>query len=190
MLTEKRKQQDYRLQRTECRVGRRSITCREGGVGLIEILVAIIILAVGFLAAARMQVTGIRYSQSAYFHSQAFFMAGDMIARMRVNVSGVQDGAYDDITTMGELQNPGCSTKMCTPAEIALQDRYDWSQHLYSASDDTGYTPLLPSNSEVTASGSVSQLANGGYSVTIVWADENDSVDGAESLRVDLFTEN
>ena len=163
---------------------------QQQGVGLVEILVAVVIMAVGFLAAAQMQVNGMRYSQSAYFESQAYFMAGEMIARMRGNVAGVKSGAYDDMITATGLADPGCDAALCSPAQIAAQDRYDWSQKLYAASTETGFMPLLPSSSTVVAAGQVSKLATGQYSVSIVWADEHDSADGKSTLRVDLITEN
>ncbi|MFK7858507.1 MAG: type IV pilus modification protein PilV [Granulosicoccus sp.] len=163
---------------------------RQGGVGLIEILVAVVIMAIGFLAAARMQVTGMRYSQSAYFESQAYFMAGEMVARMRANVAGVQSGEYDDLTTSAELQDPGCNAKMCTPAEVAQQDIFDWSQHLHRTGEDVTFTPLLPSDSDLAARGEVNLLSGGAYSVTLVWADDNANAAGTGSLRVDFFTEN
>lgn len=162
---------------------------RQHGVGLIEILVAIIILAVGFLAAARMQVTGMRFSQSAYYESQAYFMAGDMIARMRANVAGVKAGAYDSLQTAASLADPGCGAKMCSPTEIASQDLYDWSRHLHSSVDNTSFVALLPSSTAVVAKGQVSDLGNGLRSVTITWADEHDSDDATGTLRVDLITE-
>ncbi|MFK8084170.1 MAG: type IV pilus modification protein PilV [Granulosicoccus sp.] len=165
-------------------------TGRQKGVGLIEILIAVVILAVGFLAAARMQVTGMRFSQGAYFESQAYLMAGDIIARMRANVAGVQAGGYDNLSTSGELQSPGCATQMCTPEALAEQDIFDWSEHLHRESDNATFTPLLPSSADVTAQGTVTRMANGGFSISIVWADENANDIGQGSLRVDMFTEN
>ncbi len=162
---------------------------RQRGIGLIEILVAVVILAVGFLATARMQVAGMRFSQSAYFESQAYFMAGDMIARMRANVAGVRAGEYDNLGTAQGATNPGCSTKMCSPSEIADQDVFDWSQHLHSATGGASFVPLLPSSDAVAAQGSVARLAGGQYSVTIVWADDNANDQGQGALRVDLISE-
>lgn len=163
---------------------------RQDGVGLVEILVAVVILAVGFLAAARMQVNGMRYSQRAYFESQAYFMAGDMLARMRANVDGVKNGNYDDLSTTDTTADPHCDIQYCSPAQIAQQDLYDWSRQLISDANDSGFTPLLPSSSTVTANGSVQLVADGLYSVVLEWADENEE-DGAgtSSLRVDLITE-
>ena len=163
---------------------------RQDGVGLIEILVTVFILAVGFLAAARMQVTAMRNSQSAYFVSQAYFMAGDMLARMRANVDGVKDGAYDNLSTSSVTGDPQCDTQFCTPSQIAQQDLYDWSRNLVSDPTDSSFIPLLPSSSTVTAIGSVQRLASGQHSVVLQWADENnEDTEGIGSLRLDLITE-
>ncbi len=163
---------------------------RQGGVGLIEILVAVFILAVGFLAAARMQVHAMQNSQGAYFESQAYFMAGDIIARMRANVDGVRDGAYDNLSTSGATSDPQCDSRFCTPAEIAQQDLFDWSRNLVSGTNDSSFTPSLPSSSTLTANGTVRRLANGQHSVVLQWADENnEDTAGVGSLRLDLITE-
>lgn len=163
---------------------------RQGGVGLIEILVAVFILAVGFLAAARMQVFAMQNSQSAYFESQAYFMAGDMLARMRANVKGVKDGAYDNLSTSSVTTDPQCDSQFCTPAQIAQQDLFDWSRNLVSDSNDSSFIPLLPSSATVAAKGSVLRLVSGQHSVVLEWADDNnEDTSGVGSLRLDLITE-
>lgn len=162
---------------------------QQSGVGLIEILVAVVILAIGFLATARMQVAGLRYSQSAYFESQAYFMAGDMLARMRANVAGVKAGDYDNLSTGAGIANPGCTAKLCSPSEIADQDLYDWSRHLHDPEASASFVPLLPGSTDVRAQGSVSKLDGGQYSVAIVWADEHANAQGRGALRVDLIVE-
>ena len=55
------------------------------GIGLIEILIAVLLVSIGFLAAAQMQVHSMRFSQSAYHQSQAYYLATSMIARIRSN---------------------------------------------------------------------------------------------------------
>ncbi|MFK7892804.1 MAG: type IV pilus modification protein PilV [Granulosicoccus sp.] len=68
----------------------------ERGIGLIEILIAVVVISIGFLATARMQVDSMRLSQSAYFQTQAAFLASEMIDRMRSNLPGVTSGFYTD----------------------------------------------------------------------------------------------
>lgn len=141
------------------------------GLGLIEILIAFALLAFGFLAGARMQVESMRFSQSAYYRSQAYFMANDIIDRMRSNIEGVRDGHYDDATTDSSASSPDCTTDRCTPAEIAARDLAEWTDYLYPS---TNALPNLPSTATTTAAGSITAQGNGQYLISLVWADGED----------------
>jgi type IV pilus assembly protein PilV len=57
----------------------------QDGFTLIEILIAVLVLAVGMLGLAGMQLAGMKSNYSAYLRSQATFAASDLIDRMRVN---------------------------------------------------------------------------------------------------------
>jgi len=156
------------------------------GVGLIEILVAVVLLSIGFLAAARMQVQGMRFSQSAYYQSQAYFMASDMLDRMRSNVKGVTSGAYSNMDTADNLLDPGCAKPAanCTAMQIAEQDRYNWSIQLYPGD---GVVPALPG----TPKGMVRLRpgSDGIYDVTLEWNETINGKDQVESLSVTFATE-
>src|SRR5690606_3184429 len=58
---------------------------RENGFTLIEVLVTVIVLAIGLLGLAALQFSGLRYTHSAYQRSQATILTNDIIDRMRVN---------------------------------------------------------------------------------------------------------
>ncbi|HOB61103.1 MAG TPA: type IV pilus modification protein PilV [Candidatus Competibacteraceae bacterium] len=72
---------------------------KHAGFTLLEILVSIIILAVGLLGLASLQATSIRFNQSAYLRSQATVLAYDMIDRMRANIVAAHNGNYDIAVT-------------------------------------------------------------------------------------------
>ena len=57
------------------------------GFTLIEVLIAMIILAVGLLGLAGLQATSLRNNQSAYNRSVATQLAYDIADRMRANYS-------------------------------------------------------------------------------------------------------
>ena len=57
-----------------------------GGFTLIEVLVALVILAVGFLGLAALQARGLQFTHDAYIRSQATVLAYDVVERMRNNV--------------------------------------------------------------------------------------------------------
>ena len=58
---------------------------QQTGMTLIEVLVAVLILAVGLLGAAVTQLNALKYTDSARMTSQASFIAYDMLDRIRAN---------------------------------------------------------------------------------------------------------
>jgi len=152
------------------------------GIGLIEILVAVVLMSIGFLAAARMQVQGMRFSQSAYHQSQAHFLAADMIDRMRLNSRGVAAGAYDALDTEKVTTDPGCNAALrCSPAQQASQDAFDWRSY-FKRPDGTNDT-LLPSAAGAAANGTVTLRPNDTYEVSVTWYEIVDGEERAENLR-------
>ena len=159
----------------------------ERGVGLIEILIAVVVLSIGFLAAAQMQVQGMRTSQGAYYRSQAYFMASDIINRMRSNPDGVINGAYDNFTTTSGLVDPNCGDAYCSSAEMASQDKYDWSAYLYATeAQANGFQPTLPSSSGTTAKGVISMLDDGVYEITMTWSEQLGDSDTSQTLTINF----
>lgn len=157
------------------------------GIGLIEILIAVILISIGFLAAARMQVQGMRFSQSAYFQSQAYFLASDIIDRMRANPLGIQLNAYDAVDTLDAVADPNCgSTVLCTPAQQAQQDIFDWRQHFLSAD---GVSTLLPGSDATAASGRVLDRGDNRFEVTITWFEIVDGESRAQAQSMFFIPE-
>lgn len=162
---------------------------RQRGVGLIEILVAVIIMSLGFLAAARMQVEGMRFSQSAYYQSQAYFLASDMIDRMRSNIAGVEDGHYSGESTSTSATNPKCTVIQCNPLGVARQDLYDWSSSLYSMQGGSGFTPALPGSDTVPAKGEIQDMGDGVFAVVMQWSEVINGENDQQTLRIQFALE-
>ena len=163
---------------------------QQHGVGLLEVLLAVIILSVGFLATARMQVEGMRYSQGAYALSQAKFMVLDMTERMRANRSGMNSNNYKGKSTSAGTSNPSCvvSGTACSPQDIALADLHAWSLNLHPASASAGFTPLLPSSPSIEAGGTITyDAAEGSYSVSVQWSETINGTDTLQDLAVKVF---
>jgi type IV pilus assembly protein PilV len=55
------------------------------GMTLIEVLVALLVLAIGLLGAAALQLNALKYTDSSTMSSQASFVAYDMMDRIRAN---------------------------------------------------------------------------------------------------------
>lgn len=71
------------------------------GMTLIEVLVSVLILAIGILGAAAIQLNALKYTDSSAMTSQASFIAYDMMDRIRANVDGnaVGNGATNVLAT-------------------------------------------------------------------------------------------
>ncbi len=92
------------------------------GFTLIEVLIAVVILAGGLLGLAALQATTLRNNQSAYFRSLATQLAYDISDRMRSNRAGVIAGVYNDAAA----SNDNCEVNTCTPAQMAGYDMARW----------------------------------------------------------------
>jgi type IV pilus assembly protein PilV len=65
------------------------------GVGMIEVLVAVLILAIGLLGVAALQATALRNSQSAMERSQGVVHAYAVFDSMRANPAAARAGDYN-----------------------------------------------------------------------------------------------
>ncbi|MCP5158556.1 MAG: type IV pilus modification protein PilV [Gammaproteobacteria bacterium] len=58
---------------------------KQNGFTLIEILVTVVVLAIGLLGLAGLQAISLRYNSTAYQRSQATILAYDIVERMRAS---------------------------------------------------------------------------------------------------------
>ncbi|MBQ0917527.1 type IV pilus modification protein PilV [Hydrogenophaga aromaticivorans] len=65
------------------------------GVGLIEVLVAVLVLAIGLLGIAGLQGRALKNGQSAFERSQAVTLTYLMMDAMRANVGAARAGQYN-----------------------------------------------------------------------------------------------
>ena len=91
---------------------------RQYGSSLLEVLIALLVLAIGILGAAALQLNALRYSASAVHTSQASFIAYDMLDRIRANVVELADYVAD---IDGE-----CRLSDGAPASIVTSDLMDF----------------------------------------------------------------
>lgn len=67
----------------------------QAGAGMIEVLVAIIILSIGLLGLAGLQTAGLKSNQGASFRSTASIMAYNILDSMRANQVAAGAGGYN-----------------------------------------------------------------------------------------------
>lgn len=65
------------------------------GFSLLEVLIAMVVLSVGLLGLAALQMNALRFNQVAHFRTQASFLAYQVLDSMRANPQATSDGDFD-----------------------------------------------------------------------------------------------
>ncbi len=137
--------------------------CRQRGFYLLEALVAALVLAIGLLSVAVLQIIGLRNTDSAAYYSQATTLATEIIDRMRINRTSALDGNYD--IAIGSAA--GGST-------IEATDLIGWK------ADMAGRLPA--------GDGAVNCVATPGFCVVTVQWNDSRATAGANAAQVTLRT--
>lgn len=101
---------------------------KQKGSSLIEVLVAILILAVGLIGFAGLQSQALRVNYETLQRTRASALAEDLFDRMRsnhtqaINTDNYERDFGEDLPTA----NVDCGTASCTPVEMAKWDLNDW----------------------------------------------------------------
>jgi type IV pilus assembly protein PilV len=135
---------------------------RSRGFSLIEVLVAVVILAVGILGVAGLQVVSMQQNRSALLRAQALQMGTDMLDRMRANPTGTYTGiAFEDGP---DGATTTCINQTCSEAQMATFDISQWKCSLNSSDADGDPEPVC------VALGIGGVLPNGAGSIAKVGA--------------------
>lgn len=104
------------------------------GVGLIEVLIAIVILAFGMLGIAALQAAALRSSQSSINRNEAIAQSYAVLDAMRANRSNTLLGAYNLGTY--DATNPSNTSWTCAVPDVngtlAGADLNEWMTRLQS----------------------------------------------------------
>ena len=93
-----------------------------GGASLIEVLVALLVVATGALGLAGLQIGNAQNNRTALHRSLATLFASDMLERIRANPSG----RYQSIGEGPPGAFADCAARACAPAELAAFDVAVW----------------------------------------------------------------
>ena len=102
----------------------RRTTRAQRGFTLIEVLVTLALVAIGFLGATSIQSFGLQQTHNTYFRTQADLMLRDIADRMRANPQAARDNAYvfdqeqpTDAAAIGTCDGQAIN---CSSAEMAV----------------------------------------------------------------------
>lgn len=130
----------------------RSAARLQRGVGLIEVLVAVLVLSLGLLGMAGLQASALRANQSSYGRTQAVMLSYYMLDMLRTDRAGAVGLAYNMPAT--------CSPGAITTADLSGNSRKHWLQSMRTTLGEAD-----------TTCGAIACDAAGLCTITITWDD-------------------
>lgn len=131
------------------------------GFSIVEVLVALVVLAVGMLGIAGLYVTTLRASGGALYRTQAVSFASDMADRIRANPNA--GTAYEGAEADNNCVDGGVD---CSPQLLAADDLWHWRQQMNGLLPDDDGDPATPQ-----ASVDVTEGTPRTYAITVRWAE-------------------
>jgi type IV pilus assembly protein PilV len=97
----------------------------------LESLIAVVVIAIGFIGAARLQTLGLSMGNSSIFRERAVLLVSEMEDRIRANQPGYTAGSYNNLPS-NTATAPGCVTSTCSSAQLATHDYAAWLSEMQS----------------------------------------------------------
>jgi len=150
---------------------------------LVEVMIALVILSVGLLGLAGLQVQGLRGTSGSNSRVQAIFIISDMAERMHANGVAVNK----DLTYQNVAINAGdcgdaptdCSTGSCNTADLATYDNYDICQAM---ADNLPYGATLNIDCDL----GVGCVAESTHTLVLNWSQVQDASLGSRTQTITL----
>ena len=142
-----------------------------GGYVLLEALIAVVIAAVGFIGAARMQTFGLAMNNSTQARQKATLLGYQMADRIRANQAGVSARAYD--RPSAGATDCLIAVTGCTPTQLAAADVGEWESEIAAQLPGaTGVVCLDSTPDDGTASAPQCDGAGNIIAVKLWWVDK------------------
>ncbi|GAA3951010.1 type IV pilus modification protein PilV [Allohahella marinimesophila] len=118
------------------------ITGRQSGMTLLEVLIALMVLSVGILGIASLQMVSLQSTTNSNLNTHAMMLTNDLMERIRANRDAILDNQgrpnLDNYGKAAEVGFPdvgdlvaACYTDTgCTENEMATNDLIQWSESL------------------------------------------------------------
>ncbi len=149
---------------------------KQSGFTLLEVLVTLVITALGLLGVAALQAQSLRLNKGAESRSQALSLANEIAERIEANNEGAVAGSYvaaaeDSPASLASLNSSGCGVGACGSTMLAVYDVGIWRNQIAN-------NTILPSGLGaiyVNASATIPVLYS--YVITVCWQDRVEAYD-------------
>ena len=129
----------------------------QNGFTLLEVLIALLVLSIGLLGLAGLQVTSARYGFEAYMRSNNTMAAAEIIDKVLMRTSSLRDAAAKN-----QMLNVYASTTASAVCDLSISD---------IASDLACWQENL-ANTLPEGQGTITANNDGSFTVTISWLDK------------------
>jgi type IV pilus assembly protein PilV len=148
---------------------------RNAGFTLLEVLIALCVLATGMLGVGMMLLESIRASRSALHHTAAVALAADLGERIRANRAAGDSYALGLGAMAGAPASECEISDACDPFQVAALDLYQWQQAVLAA---------LPAAVTSVQVAPVSGLPASTFAISVRWAQPGDAEAASIVLEV------
>lgn len=145
---------------------------QQKGFTLIEVLVAAILLGVGIIGMAGLQLQSMNTSRGSFSRTQAVLFSDYIIDLMQTNQAAVTSGVFDDVDTKDAITSPpDCIANSCTENQLGVFNINDWKTMIDNSNLVDGRGTIVKSNVDDT------------FAITISWEEKNwESASGADVI--------
>lgn len=147
-------------------------TKRQRGFALLEVLIAVVVLAIGLLGMAALQSSALRNNQSSLERTQAVILSYSILEAMRANLTAARQGNYNMAAT---------STVPSAGSTLHANDLNAWMTNVQASLNDPAASAAIACTPPVAPD--PSRLCT----ITITWNDSrgglNQVVDAADATK-------
>jgi type IV pilus assembly protein PilV len=144
-------------------------SARERGLGLVEVLVALLVFSVGMLGMVSTQLAAKKASHEATQRTLATSFARDIIERMRANPKALPAYSVSELGRSTLDTGTNCGLANCSPAVLAKRDLYEWNELLLGASQRINRHGLTAYVGGLVDARACITVSSGAITVALAW---------------------
>lgn len=185
----------------------KSSRASQSGIAMIEVLVTVVVMAIGLLGMAALQVKSVQATNDASQHSQAIWVLEDLAGKIRANPEGAKLKQYEFSDSTALCANPpavACgsdlisdraqsSTTMasfCNATQLSAYDTWTTACSPTKPTNSEGFSRTSPIDYLASPTMNVACITNNGttnycerYSLSVTWLAHNQARQSASNKR-------
>lgn len=147
---------------------------RTAGFSMVEMLVSLVVLAVGLLGVASLFAISLHSGSDAIARTEAISLVTDMADKIRANRRA---GSTYQSAGVNKGCTGGSDARSCSPADLAQDDHYNWDQAIQQAFPAGGASGKITfDNTDTTVPPK--------YTIQITWTEKTGSVSYSTTIQV------